>query len=284
VRVCCAGHVNRDVTLRVDALPEPDGERRVRERREGTGGSAANVARALADLGAEPTIVGSVGDDAAGAAARESLATAGVDTAGLRTVAGSTSRKWLLVDDDGAVAVLGEEGVNEAIDPGGLADIPLGDHCHLTGQAPETALALAERAADRGVPVSFDPGRLAGQRSVGDVLARTDLLLLTARERRRLEADPPADCTVVVKRGRDGALVETADRRVEHPGVGGPAVDTTGAGDAFAAGFIAARGRGADLEHALAVACGAGALAVGTAGARVPLSWDAIDDLLGGDG
>jgi ribokinase len=283
MRVCCAGHVNRDVTLRVDALPDPDGERRVRERREGTGGSAANVARGLADLGAEPTILGSVGDDAAGAAARESLAAAGVDTSGLRTVPGSTSRKWLLVDDDGAVAVLGEEGVNETIDPDALPAAPFGDHCHLTGQAPETALALAERAADRSVPVSFDPGRLAGERSVGDVLALTDLLLLTARERRHLDADPPPDCTVVVKRGRDGARVEAPDRRVEHPGVGGPAVDTTGAGDALAAGFIAARGRGADLERALAVGCAAGALAVGTVGARVPLSWGAIDGLLADD-
>ena len=49
----CAGHVNWDITLRVDRLPGPDDEARVRERSEGGGGSAANVAAALAMLSCE---------------------------------------------------------------------------------------------------------------------------------------------------------------------------------------------------------------------------------------
>ncbi|MCO8268933.1 carbohydrate kinase family protein, partial [Haloferax sp. AB510] len=46
-RVICAGHVNWDVTLRVDALPEPDGEATVESRVGAGGGSAANVASGL---------------------------------------------------------------------------------------------------------------------------------------------------------------------------------------------------------------------------------------------
>ena len=63
MRVVCAGHVNWDVTLRVEALPEPDGEAAIVEQSGSTGGSAANVARVLAGLGVDPIIVGSVGAD-----------------------------------------------------------------------------------------------------------------------------------------------------------------------------------------------------------------------------
>ncbi len=78
-RVICAGHVNWDVTLRVDALPEPDGEARITDRSRSGGGSASNAAVALAGLDADPPVLGSVGRDDHGTRPVATAAT-GVET------------------------------------------------------------------------------------------------------------------------------------------------------------------------------------------------------------
>jgi len=102
VRVVAAGHVNWDVTLRVDSLPEPDGEAQLVSQRRSGGGSAANVACALAGFDVDTGIVGSVGDDENGLLARRELEAADVDLRGLRVVADAeTSVKYLVVDADG---------------------------------------------------------------------------------------------------------------------------------------------------------------------------------------
>ncbi|NIS28551.1 MAG: carbohydrate kinase family protein, partial [Actinobacteria bacterium] len=114
----CAGHVNWDVTLQVDALPEPDGEARITDQRRSGGGSAANAAVALAGLGVPVGLLGSVGDDEHGAALREALRERGVALDALRTVPGAeTTVKYLVVEPGGEVFVLGNEGANEAVGP-----------------------------------------------------------------------------------------------------------------------------------------------------------------------
>ena len=87
--VLCAGHVNWDVTLRVDHLPEPDGEVAVEERVQRGGGSAANVAAALAGLDTPAAPFGSVGDDESGTKAVEEPAAAGVETDRVRALPGA---------------------------------------------------------------------------------------------------------------------------------------------------------------------------------------------------
>jgi len=80
-RVICAGHVNWDVTLQVDRLPDPDGEACTDELRQSVGGSASNVAVALSGLDADPLLFASVGSDEYGWLARRELNLAGVETA-----------------------------------------------------------------------------------------------------------------------------------------------------------------------------------------------------------
>jgi ribokinase len=276
-RVLCAGHVNWDVTLRVDRLPEPDGETRVRERRQTGGGSAANVAVDLVGLDCAATVVGSVGDDDHGLLARRDLDRAGVDCTGLHTTDGETATKYLLVDDDGEVAVLGVDGANEAVGPGDVdpALVRTADHVHLTGQRPATAERIAAIARDAGVPVSFDPGRRVGEREYGEVVDRADVLFVNEVESRALGA-PPDDRLVVPKYGTRGATLETPDGLYRHPGFGLPARDATGAGDAFAAGFLASLLQGEEPERALAVANACGALCAREDGPTADLSWPAV--------
>lgn len=274
VSVVAAGHVNWDVTLQVDRLPGPDDEARITDQFRGSGGSAANVAAGLAVLDVGAGIVGCIGDDEPGRFTREALLDAGVDCSALAVREGQTTVKYLLVADDGTVAVLGNEGLNEAISPDDVraADVTRGDHLHLTNQPPATAAALAEVAAEADMTISFDPGRRAGDRDFEAVLERADVVFVTEREARSLygtDRPEPEDCTqlVVVTRGRDGATVYD-DVGYDHTGFDVGAVDTSGAGDAFAAGFLARWLDGAPIERVLPYANACGAITSERRGAR----------------
>jgi ribokinase len=82
---------------------------------------------------------------------------------------------------------------------------------------------------------------------------------------------------VVRKHGADGAELVDDGHRYDHPGFAADAVDTTGAGDAFAAGFLAACLGGRGREEALVVANACGALAAEVRGARAALSWGGVE-------
>jgi ribokinase len=277
-RVICAGHVNWDVTLHVDGLPAPDGEARVREVTAAGGGSAANVACALASLGVEAGLVGSVGGDSHGTEARHELAAAGVETTHLQVAPDRpTAVKYIAVDDAGEVMVFGIPGANEAYDAAAVAEgaFAAADHLHLTGQSPATAAGLADRARAAGLTVSVDPGRQVGKRDVVPVLSRADVVFLNDREARAV--GDGVEGVVVRKRGAAGADLRADGERHAHPGFPAETVDTTGAGDAFAAGFLAASLGDADHEEALVVANACGALATESYGARADLSWAAVE-------
>lgn len=283
-RVVCAGHVNWDVTLRVDRLPAPDGEAVVGGQQEAGGGSAANTAAVLAGLGCEPVLLGSVGEDRYAERARRELTEAGVDCSHLQTAVGeATTIKYLVVDEDGEVMVLANDGANEAFTAGDLSRETLesADHLHLTSQRPETALALAEAADAAGLSVSLDPGRRLDRRDYRAALERADVVFLNAREATTVREDGwlrSGNRLTVVKQGADGAEVRWPGGTASQPAADVGVVDTTGAGDAFAAGFIAARLDGAGHEDALAVANACGATAVQTVGARTAVSWADVDD------
>jgi len=273
--VLAAGHVNWDVTLRVDDLPAPDAESFIRSQRGSGGGSAANVAAALSGLAVEAGLVGSVGDDQNGLLATRELREAGVDLRGLRAVDdGETAVKYLLVDDDGEVSVLGNDGANEAVAPDDIdpAYVRESRHVHLTSQRPDTAARLAELATAAGIPVSIDPGRRLGERDFSRAVELADVIFLNEPEAETALDRPPAEAfpgqTLVCKRGADGAAVYGPDGRADHPGFDIDPEDTTGAGDAFAAGFIATRLDGGDLHRQLAVGNACGALAAREEGAR----------------
>ena len=282
-RVVCAGHVNWDVTLQVDRLPDPDGEACIAEQYQSGGGSASNVAVALAGLEASPLLLGSVGRDEHGWLVRRELEAAGVETTLVETD-GQTAVKYLVVDESGELLMFGNEGANEAYAASDLSAEQLSgaDHLHLTSQAPDTAAELAEAASAAGLTVSFDPGRRLADRDYAETVQRSDLLFCNEREAGLLREAGLADAvsTVVVKHGSGGASAHADGHEVTHPGFAVDPVDTTGAGDAFAAGFLVADGSDDDIERALAVGNACGALAARTPGARVQVGWRDVAALL----
>ena len=305
--VICAGHINWDVTMHVDRLPEPDGEVQIQELIQSGGGSAANVAVGLSGLEADATVFGSVGGDDSGAFALQELDRLGVECGHVLVAKEETTAvKYLVVDDCGEVMVFASDGANESFTAGDLPPrvVTEADHLHLTSQRPETAVELAALVRDVGGTVSFDPGRRVGQRAYKRAFPHVDVLFCNRREA-ELAADDyrkhgPDDGLLVIKRGGDGATVNTPERTVSHPGYDIDAVDTTGAGDAFAAGFLVAwlgsgafrrrfpgDGSSADpeggpvtddppLDAVLAVANACGALTAMQATARTELAWDRI--------
>jgi ribokinase len=279
MRVVCAGHVNWDVRLRVDRLPGPDDEARVRDRSASGGGSAANVAVCLSHLGIDTRLFGSVGDDDPGREALAGIREAGVDPSVTVVEDAETTTKYILIDDDGEVALLGTDGANEAVGPSDVSPELLdgADLVHLTGQRPDTARHIADLAVDRDVFVSFDPGRRLPDREYAEVLERTDLLFVTDREAEAIEVAVPRQVT---KHGVGGATYAGPEGEYSHAGFGVESVvDTTGAGDAFAAGFLSAWLSDRDPERALSVGNAAGALAASTYGPRPDLPSDPIAEV-----
>lgn len=257
------------------------------------GGQAANTAAWLARLGRPVTLVTSVGGDDAGRDRLAELTAAGVDCAvsvhsGTPTgsvVVLSTPHERTMITDSGATLLLDAAQVSAAV-----ADAPDPGHLHLSGYpllhagprpAAMAALAAARR---RGCTTSVDAASAAPLRQVGasaflDWVRGTDLLLANADEARELAgagtaARQAALLTrvarhVVVKRGADGSVWCTAGGPTVEVGADVvPAVDPTGAGDAFAAGLLDAWCAGAAPGAALTAGSALGAEAVRRVGAR----------------
>lgn len=288
-RVVVAGHINWDVTIRVEELPEPDGEAIIQSQRRSGGGSAANVASALAGFDHEPGLIGSVGDDEHGLLARRELRERGVELDNLLVVDDAeTSVKYLIVADEGEVMVLGNDGANEAVTPDDIEAeyVQDAEHLHLTSQRPETAARLAAVADAADVRVSFDPGRRLDERDFSAALDVANLVFVNDREAPSLfggtdlRDSTNGERVVVVKHGPAGATVYTPDGPIQHPGFAITSVDTTGAGDAFAAGFIAIRLDGGGYERALEYANACGALASLDEGARTAPVGSEVDAFL----
>jgi ribokinase len=247
------------------------------------GGSAANVAAWLAFAGVErPALVGRVGDDAHGASATSELAAAGVDTHLAVDGERPTGTCIVLVVPDGERSMIPDAGANDGLQADDLPEALLADggHLHVVGYAllregsRDAARAAIERAKSAGMTVSVDPSSAALLSPEFLNLAEgADLLLPNAHEAEVLTgALDPAKAArklakrfpeVVVKLGAEGVLWKRRDSEGRMEGkttlgaVSGsiPEKDTTGAGDAFAAGLLAGRlvrGKGLTYEFALA--------------------------------
>jgi ribokinase len=241
------------------------------------GGAAANVAAHLARLGLRVELAGCVGDDPSAAGLAAELTAAGVRLA-LRTVPGvPTGTVVSLVEPDGQRSMLADRGANLELAPGDVPAPAPGGHLYLSGYTlldprPRTAgLRALHDAVAAGCTVSVDPAstgplaRYGVDRWLADTAGAT-LLLPNAEEARLLTGcSDAADAAralaarypvVVVKLGPDGALWASADVLVHRPAHPTTVVDTTGAGDAFAAGVLSAWLRSPEPAPAAALDAG----------------------------
>jgi sugar/nucleoside kinase (ribokinase family) len=257
------------------------------------GGSAANVAAWLAALGVRTTFVGCVGDDALGRAGLAAMSDAGIDVSRLvvdNTV--ETGTCVVLVEPGGRRSMLPDPGANDKLVPGDLVGslFRAGRHLHLSGYtllrdgSRDAGLVAVTRALEVGMTVSVDPSSAALLDAVGapaflQWTQGTSLLLPNADEalaltRSSTVTEAAAELAtsygeVVVTLGEHGALWQNGFITATAPAErSADVVDTTGAGDAFAAGFLASWLLHPEPETALASGNRLAARAIGKVGAR----------------
>ncbi|MFE5769874.1 carbohydrate kinase family protein [Streptomyces sp. NPDC056485] len=199
---------------------------------------------------------------------------------------GKDAERTFLTDSGAALRLTPQDWAPALLD--GAAHLHLSGYLFFADSSRELALVALRAARARGVPVSVDPasaGFLAGlgpQRFL-DAVAGIGVLLPNEDEARMLAGLPEragaaraaaAELSlrvplVVVTRGAAGALVAEGGRvTAEVSAEPAEAVDTTGAGDAFTGGFLAARLAGADPADAARAGCRAAARAVTRLGGR----------------
>ena len=265
MRVCTLGDLLLDVIVRLDHPLETGADTRA-ETYAGAGGQAANVAAWAAELGADARFVGKRADDAAGRLAADELATHGVDVLG-PAVQGRNGVVVSVVAPDGERTMASDRGVApelrpEELDPAWLDGC---DWLHLSGYSlartpiVDAAQAAAAAAREHGGRVSVDLSAWTVIRELGPARFRErleqvapDVVFANEPEWEMLGGAYALAEQAVVKRGRRGIEVWADGSREEHEPVAAEVVDTTGAGDALAAGFLVG---GAELGLEAAARC-----------------------------
>ena len=283
--VVVVGDLMVDVVARM-AAPLAAGSDTPAQVRSRPGGAGANVAAWLAVAGAPVTLVARAGDDDAARGAVARLAGHGVTPAVAVDPSLPTGTCVVLVATDGERSMLPDAGANAALAPADLPDgaFARGAHLHLTGypllrDGPPRAAALEARRRARaaGMTISLDPSSAAPLAAFGPerflaLAGEVDLLMPNRDEALALAGtdDPRALCAqareVVVTLGAEGAVWTDGSATAAAPAAPvGPVADTTGAGDAFTAGFRAAWLRGAAPPEALVAANALAARAIAVA-------------------
>ena len=236
------GDLLLDVIVRLEQ-PLAEGADANAVTRLGPGGQAANVAAWVVELGGGARFVGKRAADEAGETAARALARYGVDVRG-PVVEGRTGTIVSLVDVEGSRTMASDRGVApdlraDELDPAWLEGC---EHLHLPGysllRAPIDEAALAAAAL---VPrLSVDLSSWSAIRDFGPERFRARLealrpgIVFANEDEERILGGPLPGCTWIVKRGARGASFAG----VELPARPVRALDTTGAGDALAAGYL----------------------------------------------
>ncbi len=259
---------------------------------ESSGGSAANTCAVAAGLGARVAYLGKVADDQLGAVFRHDIKAVGVKFPSSPLIGGEpTARCLILVTPDGqrtmntflgACVTLSEADVDEALVAstaityleGYLFDPP-------AAQAAFRKAAAAAHAAGRQVALSLsdafcvDRHRAAFRDLVAghvDILFANETEITSLYEENTFEAAAEAArrdvALAALTRSEAGSLILRGGETVEIAAERAKVVDTTGAGDAYAAGFLAALTRGRSLPVCGRLGSLAAAEVIGHYGAR----------------
>ncbi len=275
------GDANPDLVLTGDVEPAfGQAERLVDEAHLTVGGSGAIVATGAARLGLRVGFCGVVGDDPFGRFLRDELDRRGVDVGGLLLDEARPTGVSVVLARPNDRAILTHAGTiadlrTDLIDP---ARLERARHVHVSSYFLQRSLApelpaLFERVRAAGAATSVDPnwdpfGRWDG--GLRDLLGHVDVFLPNATEASRIAGIDELDDAVlalaeragvvVAKAGAGGALAAHGERLVRAAAPEIEALDTTGAGDAFDAGYLASMLAGDPLERTLAIANACGAL------------------------
>jgi len=252
------GALNVDLLFKVNSLARAEEESFIEDYTEACGGSAANTTVGLARLGCKAGFIGKVASDREGKLQLDCFSAEGVDTNGIiKAEQGKSGSVLGFVDKKGARALYINSGVNdtikfEEIKPDYASKAKF---LHLTSFVGEKSLQTQKQlltTLPSDVKVSFDPGAVyarKGYSAIEPIIKKTCVLMPNSFELKKLTGESDyckgADFMigrgvkiVAVKLGRAGCYVTDGRERLRIEPFKVKVVDTTGAGDAFCAGFL----------------------------------------------
>jgi sugar/nucleoside kinase (ribokinase family) len=279
VSLLVAGYLTIDVECRVGSIPGFGERVTAEEMWRAHGGMAANAACAAARLGTPVRFFGHAESGGLGDESVAALEAAGVDASGVARATGGGSLCVILVGADGSRSVVSEPlefdwtHADEAL--------PDATALHVDGYRLDDALPRAHAVRRRGGLTSIDLDGAEDASGFDAAAGAFSVVLLNeglaggaprATAERLVAAGAEIVCVTL---GAAGALVATGGEIREVPGIRVDAVDTTGAGDAFAGAFLHRRLAGSDPFAAAAFANAAAALSTTARGARGRLATEA---------
>ncbi len=290
--VVTVGHALVDIRILVDYFAGPDEESRINDQSQGIGGSAVNVAVDIAKLGGSSGIIAKIGFDSFGKIIFDELSKLGIDISGLRISVGNTGFSIVIINRLGDIAIYSYKGVSDDLRPeeinGSL--IEKSKIVHIASLRLDSTLRASSIAKNYDKIVSWDPGRIVskvGIERVKDVLANTDIVFLNQHESEALTGlqdlekaskliSSKGPTTIVVKLGDKGVYIYNNGKASRIPAFKPPKViDTTGAGDALAAGMLFKLAKGYDLYEALKYGMAVASLKITMLGANsLPEPWE----------
>lgn len=260
------GALNVDKIYLVNDIPKAEEESYVIDLQVYTGGSSANTISALAKMGIESGFIGKVGSDEYGKFLIEDLKSYGVYTEGVILSEGRTGCAMVFVDKKGNRAILLDPAVNDTIrfdeiDIDYVSRFKLLHMSSFVCKISWDSFKSQERLTENfeGI-ISFDPGSIYanfGLKKIEKLIKNTNIFMpneIEVKTLTGLDYKDGADyflewCdVVVVKRGKLGCYVTNGKESYEVPAFNVNVVDTTGAGDAFNAGFIYGFLKGRDIR------------------------------------
>lgn len=296
--ILCAGNISYDILVRPVDQFRWGTSTWVDEYVEDMGGNGSNTSFALATLGAPVRLLGMVGHDTRAEYLLDKLRGAGADVRFVGRSAEPTTTTICVANSTGDRLFIQRVGSSKeafAEPTEFTADLIAGvSHYH---QANLYSLPNLRRNSERqmaraklaGLTTSLDTGWATDGKwmeVLEPALAHTDLMFVNEDEAFELtgQRDPDAIAhrlrqhgarDIAVKLGARGCVIYRGGDRIAAPAFSVPVVDTTGAGDSFAAGFLAALYRGLDCKSAARVANAVGGHAVMQLGAvRGVKPWD----------
>ena len=252
------GALNVDKLFKVNRIVGAEEESFIENQHETCGGSAANTMVGLARLGCKVGFIGKVGPDKEGETQLSGFKKEGVDTNGVtRAQYGKSGSVMGFVDKKGARALYINSGVNDTItlDEVNTDYVSQARFLHLTSFVGEKSFQTQKNLLanlPQTVKVSFDPGALYARKGLGQLEPivkkayvvmpnRGELELMTGYTEYVKGADAliaKGVKMVAVKLGSEGSYVTNGRERFHIDAFNVKVVDTTGAGDAFCAGFL----------------------------------------------
>jgi sugar/nucleoside kinase (ribokinase family) len=235
-------------------------------------------------------MVGRIGNDAAGSAITAEFDALGISYGEIVKEGFHTGVVICLVDPSGERTMLADNGANAGLAVSDLPALDGVDAIYLTGYAPlaplsrEGVLEMVRTINSRGIPIVFDPATVGGMQGVPvkEILSWCALMdTVIMNEEEAIYLSELSDCEAalnffveitpraIIKRGSSGAIgLERGGQIISVAAHTSAVVDTTGAGDAFAAGFIDAFTARRDFSHAIERASAVAGHCVAIVGAR----------------